>query len=463
VAQRRERLFAVISFGDGPDPVEVLFERQGLSRHPPSRGEAGEGFARAFDEGADVGRGPGGRSPNRRAPAQGGVPFGCDYDQAVGRPLVAAAAGNRSDIETETVVVGTPTSNGKAAGSATQQDAEQGLLIPTTYASVGHFGGMVRSEVSDPLRATGGDTGGGGEALIAHSLRGEGFDASEDGTGRGTPIVPVTYSIMPQNSGKDYKARAVDVAQPLMASGPAGGDQGGDYIVQPIAFNARQDPISGAVVGPLDTDGATHAIAFSCKDHGADAGDIAPTMRAMGHTGSHPNAGGQLAVAFSLRGRENGAQAEVEEGDVSPSLRAAEGGSTRPFVAFQQSQSGVREVKLAPTLDANMGSRRMNGIVDHEMAVRRITVVEAERLQGFRDGYTLIEWPTANRKDEELEEFTAYLISHGYSPEEAEILAQTPDGPRYRGISNSKAVPLVRKLGERYAAALRRFIDQGSA
>src|SRR3546814_10890959 len=27
--------------------------------------------------------------------------------------------------------------------------------------------------------------------LIAHSLRGEGFDASEDGTGRGTPIVPV--------------------------------------------------------------------------------------------------------------------------------------------------------------------------------------------------------------------------------------------------------------------------------
>jgi DNA (cytosine-5)-methyltransferase 1 len=27
--------------------------------------------------------------------------------------------------------------------------------------------------------------------LIAHALRGEGFDASEDGTGRGTPLVPV--------------------------------------------------------------------------------------------------------------------------------------------------------------------------------------------------------------------------------------------------------------------------------
>ena len=47
--------------------------------------------------------------------------------------------------------------------------------------------------------------------MVAHSLRAEGFDASEDGTGRGTPLVPVAWSIMPQNSGKDYKARAVCV------------------------------------------------------------------------------------------------------------------------------------------------------------------------------------------------------------------------------------------------------------
>lgn len=30
---------------------------------------------------------------------------------------------------------------------------------------------------------------------VAHSLRGEGFDASEDGPGRGTPLVPVSYAI----------------------------------------------------------------------------------------------------------------------------------------------------------------------------------------------------------------------------------------------------------------------------
>lgn len=31
--------------------------------------------------------------------------------------------------------------------------------------------------------------------LVAHSLRGEGFDASEDGTGRGTPLVPVSVAL----------------------------------------------------------------------------------------------------------------------------------------------------------------------------------------------------------------------------------------------------------------------------
>lgn len=38
-------------------------------------------------------------------------------------------------------------------------------------------------------------------------------------------------------------------------------------------------------------------LAFSCKDYGADAGEIASTPRAMGHGDSHADAGGQVAVA----------------------------------------------------------------------------------------------------------------------------------------------------------------------
>ncbi len=42
----------------------------------------------------------------------------------------------------------------------------------------------------------------------------------------------ILYSIMPMNSGKDYKARVVDISQPLMAGGPVGGNQGGDFLLQ---------------------------------------------------------------------------------------------------------------------------------------------------------------------------------------------------------------------------------------
>ena len=155
------------------------------------------------------------------------------------------------------------------------------------------------------------------ETFIAHSLRAEGFDASEDGTGRGTPLVPV---------------------------------------------------------------------AFSCKDHGADAGDLPPTLRAMGHDGSHANAGGQLAVAF------------------------------------QSSQSGVRMGEAHATLDSNNGPRRHNGVVARS-AVRRLTPEECEKLQGFSPGHTLISW----RK------------------------GMAPDGPRYRALGNSMAVPVMRWIGERIA------------
>ena len=52
------------------------------------------------------------------------------------------------------------------------------------------------------------------------------------------------------------------------------------------------------------------------------------------------------------------------------------------------------------------------------MAVRRLTPVECERLQGFPDGYT-------------------------------NIKENCPDGPRYKALGNSMAVPVMRWIGER--------------
>jgi DNA (cytosine-5)-methyltransferase 1 len=64
------------------------------------------------------------------------------------------------------------------------------------------------------------------ETLIAHTLRAEGFDASEDGTGRGTPLVPVAH-----------------------------------------AFDARQSDVIqyGDRTGPLDTDGHSVAVATTMQ------------------------------------------------------------------------------------------------------------------------------------------------------------------------------------------------------
>jgi len=183
LAQRRKRVFVVGHLGDWRRAAAVLFERESLSGHPAPRREAGQ-----------------------VAPAV---------------PSLRSAGG----------------------GLGTDFDCDGGLIAGTVS--------------SKWAKGTGGPAGDECYNLtLAHALRAEGFDASEDGTGRGTPLVP-------------------------------------------CAFDARQSDVItyGDQSGPLDTHGHSIAIAFSAKDHGADAGDIAPTLRAGGHVGSHANGGVMPAVA----------------------------------------------------------------------------------------------------------------------------------------------------------------------
>jgi len=62
------------------------------------------------------------------------------------------------------------------------------------------------------------------------------------------------------------------------------------------------------------------------------------------------------------------------------------------------------------------------------VALRRLTPRECERLQGFPDDYTLI-------------------------PYRGKAADDCPDGPRYKALGNSMAVPVMRWIGERIAAA----------
>ena len=165
------------------------------------------------------------------------------------------------------------------------------------------------------------------ETMVAHALRGEGFDASEDGTGRGTPLVPVAI-----------QERAV-------SENPDAGPDGAGF---------RQDGSAYT----LEARTVPQTVAFTAQDYGGDAMEgVSPTLRAGGHAGSHANAGVMPAVAFDLRGREGGAMPEGPHDTAN--LRAASGGSSRSYVA-------------------------------QPWAVRRLTPTECERLQGFPDGFTRI-------------------------------------------------------------------------
>jgi len=81
------------------------------------------------------------------------------------------------------------------------------------------------------------------------------------------------------------------------------------------------------------------------------------------------------------------------------------------------------------TLRAEGVGSRVSDAVISVMQVRRLTPRECERLQGFPDDYTQISW-------------------------RGKPADQCPDGPRYKALGNSWAVPVVRWIGWRIDAAL---------
>ncbi len=80
--------------------------------------------------------------------------------------------------------------------------------------------------------------------------------------------------------------------------------------------------------------------------------------------------------------------------------------------------------------------------------VRRLTPKECERLQGFPDGWTLI--PEKKRNTLAADEMAYLRLTHPDMPEE-EAHRLAADGPRYKAIGNSMAVPVMRWIGDRIA------------
>lgn len=137
-------------------------------------------------------------------------------------------------------------------------------------------------------------------------------------------------------------------------------------------------------------------------------------------------------------------------------LRAREQESHEHLVtlAFPERMSGTQHAatkNTSPSLMAKNPTAVCYEVRNAEVAVRRLTPVECERLQGFPDGHTLI--PTEKRKKVNSDEL-AYLRNHypDLSEEEAAMLAA--DGPRYKAIGNSMAIPVMRWIGDRITKAV---------
>jgi site-specific DNA-cytosine methylase len=119
---------------------------------------------------------------------------------------------------------------------------------------------------------------------------------------------------------------------------------------------------------------------------------------------------------------------------ITGTLRANEH-QHNPIVFSKQTRTMYTENETASTLLASCckGADRLDLIMDNGGGLlRRITPREAERLQGFPDDWTRV--PYRKRRAEAC-----------------------PDGPRYKAIGNSMAVPVMRWLGQRIMLVERIF------
>jgi DNA (cytosine-5)-methyltransferase 1 len=210
------------------------------------------------------------------------------------------------------------------------------------------------------------------DTYVAHTLRGEGFDASEEGTGRGIPLVMASLA----QGGSEVRENG----SPTLTNDHQG----------PILMRMREGKEGGGK-GPLVSQDQSltlatandQVLAFQGKasaTNSVNPGPVTPTLDKGKADG--------MCVAFGENQR-----GELVGGDIVRAMQCAGG---KPGQGYPAARIG--------------------------MQVRRLTPVECERLQGFPDGYTNIPWRG--------------------KPE-------SPDGPRYKALGNSWAVPCARYIAQR--------------
>jgi DNA (cytosine-5)-methyltransferase 1 len=156
------------------------------------------------------------------------------------------------------------------------------------------------------------------------------------------------------------------------------------------------------------------------ETHPADSrvkemGDVCQTVTSRWGTG-----GGNVPIAVDTY---NG----TIQGDVTVTMTTTGGGVASGPSVMQNlpiawdAELNASENKMGTLIRGGQGGRT-DGVMMPNMAVRRLTPVECERLQGFPDKYTNISWSNKS---------------------------ESPDGHRYKALGNSMAVPVMKWIGQR--------------
>lgn len=183
--------------------------------------------------------------------------------------------------------------------------------------------------------------------------------------------------------------------------------------------------------GGVDADGF---VGVDFRHERFEQGGTVGTIQAKSSGGYSLNYAPGVAVPFrkSKRAQSTTDDESLVVADEANTLNNFDLGDTRtthaivePTVYENHAQdSRVKQVDVV-SIHAKAGTGGGNlPITQQAMAVRRLTPVECERLQGFPDNWSRIPWKG--------------------KPEE-----QCPDGPRYKACGNSMAVPVMRWIGER--------------
>jgi DNA (cytosine-5)-methyltransferase 1 len=154
LAQRRKRVFVVGHLGDWRRAAAVLFERESLSGHPAPRREAGEVVTGTLTSCSDTSR-------------KHGHGWGQqELTNGFAVPVAGTLGSNHGNVRADHAWTGQLIA-GPGGDDLSHALSSRDAKGPCSYLAQG--------------------------TLIAHALRAEGFDASEDCSGRGTPLVPVAF------------------------------------------------------------------------------------------------------------------------------------------------------------------------------------------------------------------------------------------------------------------------------